>query len=576
MLLLLISGRSIAQEPFRLWIHDEGRGEGEAMFVKETELLLLTGNQVDWDFLFNNPITYNVSNNGSIINTDTFNFTDYYYFLPINRFSILNDGKIAYSLNGVQFNEDSTFYYPNDAITVIDSDGTFTNTIMLNWLWDKDDIYSVGAKKYTDSTFLVGGIDNVSKKSYFIEVDHFANELNRWTAGDFKSSAIYFFEVMSNSEVIAFTWWNGDLLYKYYDTNMNVIWEQQVGQGYGCDNSLETQYQAFNIEEGPNGDIYIARDIAAINEHGISEGVPSVFKMNKNDGTCEWFAQLGDPHYFPIVTGIFYDSLDNSLLLATTYDEYSSATSPREVTLGVAKVNASSGDLLWYREIDMPDLKGVEYLMVPTEIQMQGDNVVVLGSLDYDAFDSLGNFTHIERDPILFYLTCDGFDSLPRAAFTSSSATDREVLFNNTSTHSSEFYWDFGDGTTSTDTFPTHQYANEGFYTVQLIVTSCEYADTITKQVYASDIGVQELNASAEVLLYPNPAADVLYISLANYLQGENYQVNVYDNIGHIVLQVRLNQMVNQLNVEKLVSGMYHININNLEGNTKTYKFIKQ
>src|SRR5829696_2483406 len=34
--------------------------------------------------------------------------------------------------------------------------------------------------------------------------------------------------------------------------------------------------------------------------------------------------------------------------------------------------------------------------------------------------------------------------------------------------------WQFGDGTTSTEQFPTHQYVSEGDYTVQLTVTTLD------------------------------------------------------------------------------------------------------
>ena len=49
------------------------------------------------------------------------------------------------------------------------------------------------------------------------------------------------------------------------------------------------------------------------------------------------------------------------------------------------------------------------------------------------------------------------------------------------------FLWQFGDGNTSTDRNPTHEYLSGGFYNVTLIssdVGSCNISDTITKQIY--------------------------------------------------------------------------------------------
>ncbi|MEP6466628.1 MAG: PKD domain-containing protein [Parafilimonas sp.] len=56
------------------------------------------------------------------------------------------------------------------------------------------------------------------------------------------------------------------------------------------------------------------------------------------------------------------------------------------------------------------------------------------------------------------------------------------AVFNNTSLGGETFVWDFGDGTTSTDAYPTHLYANPGTYTIKLSATdnlTCNHnADT--------------------------------------------------------------------------------------------------
>lgn len=59
-------------------------------------------------------------------------------------------------------------------------------------------------------------------------------------------------------------------------------------------------------------------------------------------------------------------------------------------------------------------------------------------------------------------------------------------FINNSQTigNSTSYFWDFGDGTTSTIFAPTHHYAYSGLYQVTLIVQdngSCNFADTLTK-----------------------------------------------------------------------------------------------
>lgn len=59
-----------------------------------------------------------------------------------------------------------------------------------------------------------------------------------------------------------------------------------------------------------------------------------------------------------------------------------------------------------------------------------------------------------------------------------------EVRFNNQTTGAvADTRWEFGDGRTSTDFTPTHQYANSGTYTVRLIASNVRGADTATRTV---------------------------------------------------------------------------------------------
>lgn len=72
-----------------------------------------------------------------------------------------------------------------------------------------------------------------------------------------------------------------------------------------------------------------------------------------------------------------------------------------------------------------------------------------------------------------------------------------DVQFNNAST-SGMYEWDFDDGTTSTQTNPSHTFQNAGTYNVELIVTgpeSCNYADTLYIPIYvSSSTGVYSFN----------------------------------------------------------------------------------
>jgi PKD repeat protein len=61
--------------------------------------------------------------------------------------------------------------------------------------------------------------------------------------------------------------------------------------------------------------------------------------------------------------------------------------------------------------------------------------------------------------------------------------------FINQSSCASSFYWDFGDGHTSTDVSPIHQYADTGSYNVTLVGYNGTTSDTIKHQIHIATVG---------------------------------------------------------------------------------------
>lgn len=76
---------------------------------------------------------------------------------------------------------------------------------------------------------------------------------------------------------------------------------------------------------------------------------------------------------------------------------------------------------------------------------------------------------------------CIEKQDLPVASFTNQSTVCKfsNTLFTNTSTNATSYFWDFGDGGTSTQTNPTHSYSTAGTYTITLIAENdCHCKDT--------------------------------------------------------------------------------------------------
>ena len=54
---------------------------------------------------------------------------------------------------------------------------------------------------------------------------------------------------------------------------------------------------------------------------------------------------------------------------------------------------------------------------------------------------------------------------------------NEEVNFINCSENASHYYWDFGDGNSSTEKDPTHSYSESGIYRVLLFVQNSTFKD---------------------------------------------------------------------------------------------------
>jgi PKD repeat protein len=80
--------------------------------------------------------------------------------------------------------------------------------------------------------------------------------------------------------------------------------------------------------------------------------------------------------------------------------------------------------------------------------------------------------------------------SQPNADFKTAdtaSCPGKAIVFENLSTGPTNliYFWDFGDGNTSTDVYPIHSYGANGFYTVKLLISDpLGCADTMVKVNY--------------------------------------------------------------------------------------------
>lgn len=150
------------------------------------------------------------------------------------------------------------------------------------------------------------------------------------------------------------------------------------------------------------------------------------------------------------------------------------------------------------------------------------------------------------------------------------------VTFTNTSLYTSEYTWDFGDGTWSYSENPVHYYYTPGLYDVKLYGYNpggCSGSVVESDFIYvqASGVGVNNIVSENEILIYPNPASDKITISL------KGVEIIITDNLGRLVLNKKIKETEDTIiNISNFQQGVYYVMI--VDEETKRVvnkKFIK-
>ncbi len=110
-----------------------------------------------------------------------------------------------------------------------------------------------------------------------------------------------------------------------------------------------------------------------------------------------------------------------------------------------------------------------------------------------------------------------------------------QVLFNNLSVNGTSFYWDFGDGTTSTALNPVHTYAVPGIYNVMLIVNESECEPDTSFQLL--NLEQNSLFISIPNVLTPNGDGKNDEFKIKGTNVCENYLLKIYNRWGQLIFE---------------------------------------
>jgi len=157
-------------------------------------------------------------------------------------------------------------------------------------------------------------------------------------------------------------------------------------------------------------------------------------------------------------------------------------------------------------------------------------------------------------------------DQVPTAYFTPSArdlvlGQNEVVRFDNQSVDATSYYWDFGDGASSTALSPSHQYTTPGTYFVSLVAAndaSCESAwlDTI-HVIIDQTTNSTDLQTGQEALsLFPNPTTGEVYLELPNTTPAGGH-LQVMDLNGRILLRQTWQNQLHSVDLSGLPAGVY-------------------
>lgn len=167
---------------------------------------------------------------------------------------------------------------------------------------------------------------------------------------------------------------------------------------------------------------------------------------------------------------------------------------------------------------------------------------------------------------------------------------------NSTGSGTLSYLWNFGDGNSSTQQYPFHQYAVPGQYIICLIVTATSgtttcsdtYCDSSSVQRMAagflmsqfnvvpqSTTGIKQTKILTGLNAYPNPIADELTIETTT---KDNSKLNylLIDALGRVVLRGNIENSKTTINTSALEKGFYSLSITDEKGSSlKAIKLVK-
>ncbi|HMZ88140.1 MAG TPA: PKD domain-containing protein, partial [Chitinophagales bacterium] len=143
------------------------------------------------------------------------------------------------------------------------------------------------------------------------------------------------------------------------------------------------------------------------------------------------------------------------------------------------------------------------------------------------------------------------------------------------------YVWEWGDGTSSTEPYPSHTYADSGYYDICLTITdglgcTSTYCDSSTYIYRMSDelamvtinvweeLPVETETITADFSVTPNPFSDQITIEIPSAVSSSpNAEISIFDLAGNILLTQIISAPQTTINTSQLPTGIYVLSYHN-------------
>jgi photosystem II stability/assembly factor-like uncharacterized protein len=102
----------------------------------------------------------------------------------------------------------------------------------------------------------------------------------------------------------------------------------------------------------------------------------------------------------------------------------------------------------------------------------------------------------------------------PEAGFLVRTLEDQTLDFENLTRGADSYFWDFGDGSTTTDRAPRKRYALSGQYRIRLVAYSRCSSDTADTIINYTTLSSHGRFSDQDIKLYPNPSNGAIYVEI--------------------------------------------------------------